>query len=75
VIDLPCQTCTKHKRCADERTLSRLALFAYGKGEACPTCPLYREATWRGLDIPCRALPIRDKVFGLVRSPHPFSGR
>lgn len=50
MIPCPCQTCRKHKRCADERSLSRRSLFAWGRGEPAPECPEYREACWRGVD-------------------------
>lgn len=69
MIEWACRSCAKHKRCADERTLARLALFAHGRGEACPSCPMYREATWRGLDVPITTLSPRQisPVFGRVR--------
>lgn len=70
MIPYPCQSCRKHKRCADERSLSRRALFSWGRGEPAPECPEYREACWRGVEGvplgPARMRPV-SPVFGRVR--------
>jgi hypothetical protein len=73
MIEHPCRSCAKHKRCAEEKFQARRSLFAHGRGEPAPTCHMYREATWRGLDVPMtRAARWASPVFGQSIPPRPL---
>lgn len=50
MIEVPCHTCTKRKRCSASNEMHRKALSAWANNTDVPTCAFYCQAWWRGVD-------------------------